>query len=70
VKQKMLIEVRGKTKLWSFAFYADPQYLPEWEADGLQVFHLENTIPKWVVDIGMLRPWIWVQDAWRFLRFW
>lgn len=70
MKRMMVIEVRGKTKLWSFHTKVDPQYLAEWEADGLQIFILENSIPEWVVDLGLLRVWCRAQDAWNFLRFW
>jgi len=72
MKQRLLIEVKGKQKLWSFVTYADPQYLEEWRADGLEIFILENTIPEWVADLGVpaMRVWCWAQDAWKFLRFW
>jgi hypothetical protein len=72
VKQRMLIELRGREKQWSFVTYADPQYPPEWEADGLQIFILENTIPEWVAGMGLpaIKAWCWAQDAWRFLRVW
>lgn len=71
MKQWMTIEVRGKTKQWSWHLKADPQYLAEWQADGVQIFALENTIPEWVVDAGLLRPWVWVQDFWnKCMRLW
>lgn len=59
----MGINVRGKHKSWGFHFYADPQYLEEWRADGLDINLLENVIPAWVVDWGLLRPWCFVQDC-------
>lgn len=70
MKQWMVIEVRGKNCQWSFHTKADPKYLPEWEADGLQIFILENSIPEWAVDLGLTRIWCRVQDVWKFLRFW
>jgi hypothetical protein len=70
VKGTCQIVVRGKTKTWAFNFPADPKHLPEWEADGLEVYEVCNTIPEWVVDIGLLRLWVRVQDAWKFLRMW
>lgn len=60
--KKMMIEVRGKHKRWSFGFYGDPQYLEEWRADGLEVNVVENTFPLWVADWGLVRPWCFVQD--------
>lgn len=70
MKQRMLIEVRGKTKLWSFPIWGEPEHLAEWESDGLQVFFLENTIPEWAVDLGLTRLWCAVQDVWRWMRLW
>jgi hypothetical protein len=62
-QKQMMIEVRGKRKSWSFPFYGDPKYLAEWRADGLEVNEVYNTIPYWVVECGMARPWCFVQDV-------
>lgn len=72
MKEWMVVEVRGRDKVWSFRTEADPQYLEEWRADGLQIFLLENTIPEWVAGLGLpaIKVWCWAQDAWRFLRVW
>jgi hypothetical protein len=70
MKQWMTIEVRGRDRTWAFTTKADARYLEEWQADGLQIFILENTIPAWVVDLGLTRPWIWAQDFWKVLRLW
>lgn len=70
MKQWMVIEVRGREKQWSWHVKADPQYLEEWQADGIQIFILENSIPAWAVDLGLTHIWCRVQDVWKFLRFW
>ena len=70
VKRPLSITVRGKQKEWSFTFYSDPKYIPEWEADGLVVHEVLNTIPEWAVSMGLTRPWCAVQDAWRWMRLW
>ena len=62
MKQLMLLEIRGKNKLWNFTIEGDSQYLEEWRADGLDINPLVNVIPQWVVDIGFLRPWCFFQD--------
>ena len=59
----LMIEVRGKDKRWSFAFYGDPRYLAEWRADGLEVNEVANVIPAWVAGLGLARPWCFVQDV-------
>jgi hypothetical protein len=70
MKSMCSITVRGKHKTWCFNFRADPKYLAEWEEDGLEVYEVLNTIPEWAVNHGLTRPWIAVQDAWRWLRLW
>lgn len=62
----MSITVRGKCHTWSFDTYADPQHLEEWQADGVDIGIIENSIPEWVVDAGLLKVWIFFQDIWNF----
>lgn len=60
------ISVRGKTKNWSFDFYADPKYVKDWRNDGLQVDEVVNSIPQWYVDMGFpIKLWCFVQDVFR-----
>jgi hypothetical protein len=68
MKKKLIVFVRGKTTEWSFTFQGDPAHLDDWRADGLQVYEVENSIPAWVVAIGMTRVWVRVQDAWNAIR--
>lgn len=70
MKTTCQIVVRGKTKTWAFNFTADPKYIAEWEADGLDVSEVLNTIPEWAVDLGLTRLWVAIQDGWRFLKLW
>jgi hypothetical protein len=70
MKQTLSITVKGKHKTWSFNFPGDPKYLAEWEADGLEVYEVMNTIPLWAQRLGLTHVWCMVQDAWRFLRIW
>ncbi len=58
--------VKGKTKTWSFNSYCDTKYLDEWRADGIDIDPIENIIPTWVVDLGLLKPWCFLQDLWNF----
>ena len=59
------INVKGTTKNYSFDFDGDPQYLPEWRAQGLDINPVLNIIPRWAVDIGLLRIWCFFQDVFR-----
>ena len=66
MKKLMSVEVTGASKTWSFLFYGDPKYLEEWRNDGLEVDEIINTIPEWVMDLGLTRPWIFLQDIFNF----
>lgn len=60
------ISVRGKDKEWSFHFYGDPQHLPEWREDGLEIHEVVNMVPVWVVRLGCVRAWCFFQDIFNF----
>ena len=62
----LVVTVRGNRFRWSFQFYGDPRNIPEWDADGLEVYEAVNIIPAWVVILGLTRPWCWVQDVFNF----
>ena len=65
-KKLMSITVKGSQHKWSFNFYDDPKYLNDWQKDGLEVYIIENTIPMWVVDFGLIKPWVFLQDLFNF----
>lgn len=62
----MFVRVRGKEHEWDFNFYGNPRYIEEWRADGLEVYEIANRIPAWIVDIGLLRPYVFLQDLFNF----
>lgn len=65
-KKLLSLTVRGKEKRYGFEFYGDPKYLEEWRADGLDVDEVVNTIPTWVVRVGLAKPWCFLQDVFNF----
>jgi len=67
-KKLLSIEVRGRHKRWSFIFTGDPKHIPDWRADGLEVYEIENIIPEWVAALGLVRPWCALQDLINFKR--
>jgi hypothetical protein len=69
-KKLMSITVNGKEHTWSFNFYADPQYLDKWQADGLDIVQIENVIPMWVWEAGLTKPYCWLQDIFNFKWPW
>ena len=67
MKADLSITVRGKSgRSYSFPFQGNPKYLKEWREDGLEINELCNTIPVWVVRVGLARQWCFVQDVFRF----
>lgn len=68
MKQTLSVTVQGKQHKWCFDFKGDPAQLAEWRADGLEVYEIQHTIPALAVNAGLLRPWIAMQTAWRWLR--
>ena len=66
MKKLLSLEVKGKTKEWSFNFYGDPKYLDEWREDGLEINEVINSVPELINDIGLTRLWIFLQDLFNF----
>lgn len=57
------LKLRGKRGTWIFPIVAKPEHVKDWRADGLEVDEVVNTIPDWVVGLGLTRVWVWMQDA-------
>jgi hypothetical protein len=66
MKKAMAIKVRGERESWMFHFQGDPKHLREWQADGLDVVEIQNTIPEWVASLGLTRVWCFAQDVFHF----
>lgn len=69
-KKLASITIRGKHHTWCFDTYIDPQYLEEWRDDEVHIELIENTIPVWVADFGLVRPWCFMQDVFNFRNPW
>lgn len=68
MKSTLQIVVKGRTKTYAFNFVGDPKHIPEWQSQGLDIEEVLNTVPEWVVSIGLTKPWCRAQDIWRWLR--
>jgi hypothetical protein len=66
LKKRYSIEIQGIEKRWAFDITAEPRHVADWRRDGLNVAELENTVPVWIVDLGLIRPWCFLQDLWNF----
>jgi len=56
------LTVRGKRHEWTFDIREDSKYLREWLDDGLDIHVMLNEIPFWVMQLGLQKPWCWLQD--------
>jgi len=65
-KKLLSVTVKGNQSKWNFNFYGDPNHIQDWVNDGLEIVEIENVIPKWVVDIGLLKPYVFLQDIFNF----
>ena len=62
----MSITVQGKNHKYSFNFYGYPEHLETWRKEGLEIDMIENTIPVWIVDLGLTKIWCRIQDVFNF----
>lgn len=59
-----IIELRGKTGEWLVTSDMSRAQIDAMREDGIEVGIVENMAPEWIVDIGLLKPWCFVQDVW------
>ena len=58
------VVVKGRGHTWIIDTYITKATAQDWRNDGLTVWEVLNTIPKWWVDMGgSVRLWCFVQDV-------
>lgn len=63
------VTVRGRSKEW--ACVVSEEQAKAMEEDGFEVVLIENSIPAWVVDLGLAHIWIAAEDLWNWpARLW
>ena len=63
----MSIEVVGKSgHAFSFNFYGNQKYIDEWLQEGFVITRIENVIPSWIVDLGLTKQFVFMQDLFNF----
>ena len=63
---RCVVDVRGKQREWGIPSDLSREAIADMRADGLNIIIPENIIPSWVVDAGLIRPWVFLQDLWNF----
>ena len=67
-KELYSITVRGNNKTWSFDIEGTEEWQKEWREDGLEVDEVVNIIPKWIVDLGLVKLFCRIQDLFYGVR--
>ena len=65
-KKLYAVYVRGRERHWKIPVLLDEKHIQEYLDDGLVVDEIVNTIPVWVVDLGLTRAWCFLQDIFNF----
>lgn len=63
---RCVVEVRGKQGEWGIRADLPREAIEDMRNDGVHVIIPENSIPLWVVEAGLVRPWCFLQDLWNF----
>lgn len=63
---RCVVDVRGKQSEWGIPCDLSRDAINAMRDDGLHIIIPENIIPGWVADIGLARPWCFLQDLWHF----
>jgi hypothetical protein len=51
---------------YSYETLLDTKYLPGLKDAGIDIYELENTIPVWINNLGLTKPWVFIQDLLNF----
>lgn len=65
-KHLCILNVRGRDKEWGWYAYLSDEAIKEQCDDGLDVGIICAIIPQWVVNLGLERPYAFVQDIFNF----
>lgn len=60
------ITVQGKNHKYSFNFYGNMDDVKTWRDEGLEIDVIENTVPVWIVNMGLTKIWCKMQDVFNF----
>lgn len=66
MKKSVTLSVRGRCSEWAIDCHMSQDQINAMIADGIEVFELHNSIPMWVADLGLARPWCFAQEVFNF----
>jgi hypothetical protein len=59
-----VLSIRGKRSEWGITTPLPQATIDAMIEDGIEVGILENSVPEWAVNGGLLRLWCFFQDIW------
>lgn len=65
-----VLSIRGKQSEWGLTVPMKQGQIDAMRADGIEIGILANTVPFWIAECGLTRPWCFVQDIWNFKNPW
>ena len=66
MKQRVELVMRGNSSEWAVSCDMSSAQIDAMVADGIEIGIVHHSVPMWAVDIGLLRPWCFVQDVFNF----
>ena len=66
MKQRVELVMRGKSSEWAVSCDMSRGQIDAMVADGIEIGIVHHSVPMWAVDVGLLRPWCFVQDVFNF----
>lgn len=68
IRKPYSLVLRGKSgKEYTFRVNVDPAHIHHWESEGFQLDGpIVGWIPMWAVQLGLTKPWLFVQDVFNF----
>lgn len=66
LKRRVTLSVRGKAHEWAIDCDMKQDQIDAMTADGIEVGIVHHSVPMWAVDLGLLRPWCFVQNVFNF----
>lgn len=63
---RVILHIRGKKNEWGVAADMNQSQIDAMREDGIEIGVLENSMPAWIADAGLARPWCFFQDIWNF----
>ncbi|WP_148649642.1 hypothetical protein [Lysobacter antibioticus] len=69
-KKWLHLHVKTATSSFWFEVLDDPANLDYWRSHGVEILEGCNAGPEFIVNAGLLKPWVFLQDIFNFKWPW